>query len=559
MTNFSVLRSFTSYSFTIIATIKYFCFSLIFFTTFLTQTIEAQKYAIHFKDKTGTPYQFNTPLQFLSERALERRYKFDINLSEDDLPINPQYIKQVEEKGATILLSSKWLNCVLVQCETTALIQIKELNFVDSIVFVYPHKNDVQLHEKQPIITNDKTVNKKYDPFYGNASNQIEQINGINLHKKGYDGEGILIAVLDAGFRNVNTISAFSHLFESGRVLIAKDFIDLGGDIYRTDISTHGTSVLSCMAAYLPNQMVGTAPKASYCLFRTEDVATEYLIEEYTWVIGTETADSIGADLINSSLVYTTFDEPTMSHKYSDMDGKTTIAAIGARKAVEKGIFVCTSAGNDGNNTSWNKIGTPADVASVLTVGAVQNDGKYATFSSIGPNATGEQKPNVMAQGHSSAIVNSEGQVTIGNGTSYSTPIICGMVACVIQASPFTKPELLKHTIEKTSSLYTSPSYQMGYGIPDFYKTLQSLPIIKNSKCNNILIYPNPSYNTIIVKSKHHLRKALFYDITGKLVLEKSFASYNYKIAIQELSSGIYVIHFYDDKEIIGCTTFIKQ
>jgi subtilisin family serine protease len=431
---------------------------------------------------------------------------------------------------------------------------------VDSVALVYPNKKSVQSREKQAIISEGSTVFlKKYDPFYGNASNQIEQINGIELHKKGYEGEDVLIAVLDGGFCNVNTINAFSHLYESGRLLMEKDFIEPNGDIYHVGISGHGTSVLSCMAAYLPNQMVGTAPKASYCLFRTEDTNSEYLIEEYTWVIGAEAADSIGADPINSSLVYTQYDDPSMSHTYSDMDGKTTIASIGARKAIERGIFVCTSAGNEGNNPAWRWIGTPADAGEALTVGAVQQDGQYASFSSIGPNAAGEQKPNVMAQGHSAAIINTAGQVTTGSGTSYSSPIICGMVACLLQASPFTNPKILKNAIEISSSLYTTPSYKMGYGIPDFYKVLQSLPVTEHSKCNNILIYPNPVSDKLIVKSNKHLKKAILYDIAGQLVDEQSFVPCDYKVFTHKLSAGMYVIHFYDDHEMVGCAKFIKE
>ena len=534
--------------------------SLLIFIIFLTQTIEAQKYAVFFTDKTGTPYSLSHPEEFLSQRALERREKFNIELTEDDLPVNPVYLKQIEEKGATILFSSKWLNCTLVHCDAAIINQITELSCVDSIVFVYPDKKNIQQLPQPPQITVAEHIPlKKYDPFYGNACNQIEQINGIELHKKGYEGEGVLIAVLDGGFCNANTINAFTHLYESGRLLMTKDFIEPNGDIYRSDISGHGASVLSCMAAYLPNQMVGTAPKASYCLFRTEDTSSEYLIEEYTWVIGAETADSIGADVINSSLIYTTYNDPTMSHSYSDMDGRTTIASVGARKAVECGVFVCTSAGNDGNNPTWKWIGTPADTPEALTVGAVQQDGQYASFSSIGPNAAGEQKPNVMAQGHSAAIINTEGKVTTGNGTSYSSPVICGMVACLLQASPFTKPEELKTLIETSSNLYATPSYQMGYGIPDFYKVFKALPVIEHSKCNNILIYPNPVSDILTVKSNKHLKKVVFYDITGQLVDEQLFVSYNYKIFTHKLSAGMYVIHFYDDNDMVGCAKFIKE
>ena len=534
------------------------CFILLLIIL-LSQTVEAQKYAVFFKDKNGTPYSLSQPEEFLSQRALERRGKFDISLTDDDLPVNPAYVAALKDAGATVLFSSRWLNCTLIQCTTDVINPIKELACVDSVVLVYPHHSSVQPQEEKPVIFNDFPSLKKYDPFYGNASNQIEQINGIKLHEKGYEGDGVLIAVLDGGFRNANTISAFNDLYKSGRLLMAKDFIEPDGDIYRAGISGHGTNVLSCMAAYLPNQMVGTAPKASYCLFRTEDTTSEYIIEEYAWVIGAEAADSIGADLINSSLAYIDYDDPAMSHSYSDMDGQTTIASVGARKAVERGVFVCVSAGNDGNNASWRWIGTPSDVAQALTVGAVQSNGQYASFSSIGPNAAGEQKPNVMAQGASAAVVNTEGAVTTSNGTSFSSPIICGMVACLLQASPFTKPEKLKNAIEASSSFYATPSYQMGYGIPDFYKTLQSLPVMEHSKCNNILIYPNPVADMLTVKSKNRIEKALLYDVTGRLVVEQSLPPYNYKISTQKLSSGMYIIHFYGENGMTGCAKFIKE
>ncbi|MCL2510978.1 MAG: S8 family peptidase [Bacteroidales bacterium] len=533
--------------------------ALLLLIAFLSQTIDAQKYAVFFKDKNGTPYTLSQPEEFLSQRALERRGKFDIKLTPDDLPVNPAYVTELKNAGATVLFSSRWLNCTLIHCDAATINPIKNLPCVDSVVLVYPEFKSVQPQKEELLIINDLPSLKIYDPFYGYGSNQIEQINGIKVHQKGYDGDGVLIAILDAGFSNANKINAFAHLYD-GRLLMAKDFIEPGGDVYRADISGHGTNVLSCMATYLPNQMVGTAPKASYCLFRTEDTASEYVIEEYAWVIGAEAADSIGADLINSSLSYTQYHDPAMSHSYPDMDGQTTIASVGARRAVERGIFVCVSAGNSGDNASWRWIGTPADVVQALTVGAVHPDGERASFSSIGPNAAGEQKPNVMAQGVAAAIVNAEGQViNTGNGTSYSSPIVCGMVACLLQASPFTKPEALKNAIEASSSLYTTPSYLMGYGIPDFYKILQSLPEIEHSKCNNILIYPNPVSDILTVKSPTRLKKALLYDVAGQFVAEQTLSPYNYKISTQKLSAGMYIIHFYDDNGVAGCSKFIKE
>ncbi|MCL2040844.1 MAG: S8 family serine peptidase [Bacteroidales bacterium] len=454
-------------------------FTLLLFIAFfgLPFVSFAQKYAVYFTDKVGTPYTLSHPEAFLSQRALERREKFEVELTDDDLPVNPAYVAELQNVGATVLYTSKWLNCAVVNAANTILPQITALDCVDHVVFVKPEGGKKIKTSKNKYGVARRTPSKisSSRSEYGQAHNQIAQLNGIAVHDKGYKGEGVVIAVLDSGFDKVNTINAFNPLFGEERILATRDFVNPGGNVY-SNTHYHGTAVLSCMAAYVPNQMIGTAPEATCCLFRTEDVDSEYLIEEYNWVAAAEAADSIGADIINTSLSYHDYDDPTMNWDYSDMDGQTTAAAIGANKAIERGVFVCVSAGNSGGDPSWKWIGTPADVNNVLTVGAVDEDGDYVYFSSIGPNAAGEQKPNTMAQGYDCATYADGNTISYLSGTSFASPITCGMVACLIQAKPHVKPVELKSFIEQTGNNYNTPTIKMGYGIPDFDMALSLLP-----------------------------------------------------------------------------------
>jgi hypothetical protein len=306
-------------------------------------------------------------------------------------------------------------------------------------------------------------------------------LNGIALHDLGYDGMGMTIAVLDAGFTNTNTIPAFSYLWNNNRILGYKDFVSpQAPNLFSSH--THGTSVLSTMGAYLPGDMVGTAPQASYWLLRSEDGATEYLVEELNWVSAAEFADSVGADIINSSLGYTTFDNPAQDHTYQDMNGNTTPVTIGADKAVSKGMIVVNSAGNSGGS-SWQYIGAPADGDSVFSIGAVNSIGAYVSFSSTGPTSDGRTKPDVVAQGSGTTIINAgTGNVSTGSGTSFSSPVTAGMVSCLWQAHPNRRNTEILEAIRQSGSLAGNPDQQLGWGIPNYLTAhnLLSLPVSHN-------------------------------------------------------------------------------
>lgn len=520
------------------------------FLTFFT-TANAQKYAVHLTDKNSSPYSLNAPLEFLSQRALDRRAKFGIELTETDLPVNPDYIKQIKNLGASVLFPSRWLNCVLVDVSDHSVVEaIEALDFVEKTVYVAPSKKMASENQKfreeedlePPAVT--KMIRSG---FYGDAYEQIDQLNGVALHERGFQGEGMMIAVLDAGFANVNTLTAFRHLFDEDRLLLAVDIVEPGNNIYDANINSHGTRVLSCMAAYWPDRMVGTAPRASYCLIRTEDGRTEYLIEEYNWVIGAEMADSIGADLLNSSLSYTTFNDPLMNHTYQEMDGKTTIAAIGAQCLIDRGVFAVISAGNSGNSSTWPWIGTPADVDDAMTVGAVDSYGRKAGLSSIGPNAAGEQKPNVMARGENATVVNNDGTIIKGSGTSFSSPILCGMAACLLQACPEKNPRALKELIERNSSLYGKPTHTMGFGIPDFDKAFETMPICCPALRESLIVHPNPTSDQLFIRAEFFITKAACYDLTGRFVFEETVNGYYKNLDLSKISAGVYLLRLHGD------------
>ncbi|MCD4730436.1 MAG: S8 family serine peptidase [Bacteroidales bacterium] len=449
------------------------------------------KYWVRFTDKNNSPYSIENPQAFLSQKAIDRRITQGILVVENDLPVNPSYISAVVNTGATLLNISKWYNSVTVYTNDPAvLIAINALPFVLSTNKISNSQAVSGKKSKKPFFENESMTEipegnlikgnssgQSYD--YGQAFNQINMLNGIALHDLGYDGADMTIAVLDAGFLNTNILSAFDSLWINNQILGYKDFVDpLNPNIFGSH--SHGTNVLSTMGANLPNQMVGTAPKANYWLLRSEDAPTEYLVEELNWVSAAEFADSAGVDVINSSLGYTTFDDPSQDHTYQDMDGNTTPITNGGDLAASKGILVVNSAGNSGNS-SWQYIGAPADGDSVFSIGAVDASGNYASFSSTGPTYDGRIKPNVVAQGLGSSIISaSSGDVISGSGTSFSSPITAGMVTCLWQAHPDKRITEIMDAIQQSASLANTPNMLMGYGIPDYYlaHTLLSAPVI---------------------------------------------------------------------------------
>jgi subtilisin family serine protease len=445
---------------------------------------QEQKHVVFLKDKNNNPYTLTNPSAFLTQRSLDRRIKSAILLDIKDLPVTPSYVTQIAATGAVVVYSLKWFNAVVVNTNDPAVLSaIAALPFVDHLDQVLP-KNPLQVPANSGMMHMDEippytlykplpvNITKSTGSFnYGQAYNQVHMITLDALHNLGFSGQGMMIAVLDAGFYHVDQISAFDSLWLNNRILGTRDFNLPGNNVFGDNMHTHGTSVLSIMGGNLPGQMVGTAPNASFWLIRTEAGEYESLIEEYNWAGGAEFADSLGVDVINSSLGYTIFDNPVYNHTYADMDGNTTPVTRAADLATSRGIMVVNSAGNDGNK-SWHYIGAPADGDSVLSIGAVDASGTYASFSSTGPTYDRRIKPDVTAQGQGTTVVDGGGWVVQGSGTSFSSPVVAGAMACLWQSVQTFSAQVLRDAVRSTASRALSPDSLYGYGIPNMMNAM---------------------------------------------------------------------------------------
>lgn len=469
-----------------------------------------ETYYILFSDKINTPYSLEHPQAFLSQKSIERRIQWNIPLEWKDLPVDPVYVNQVLEIGDCHLHhTSKWFNSATIVIDDTLRRQeildyVNGLNFVSEIKKL--NQNPSLLHQNKWAVEEEKKYEElpkvdllnEYEKLYGPSFVQVSMLNLHPLHQLNYTGEGIEIAVFDAGWDRTNILPVFDRLREREAIVETRDFVFPGNtDVY--NISNHGTFVLSTMAGWMPDSLIGTAPNAKYYLFRTEYSPTEFLVEEDNWVAAAEYADSLGIDIINSSLGYSTFDDASMNHTYADMNGNTTRASIAADIAASKGILVVNSAGNSGAG-SWRYITAPSDGDSVLCVGAVNAQRIKAPFSSFGPSSDGDVKPNVMAMGQATVFAALDSTIQTGNGTSFSSPIMAGAAACLMQAADGKKSNMeIFRAIESSSNFYRSPSDSLGYGIPDFWKALQIL----NNEWSDlfdkklITVYPNPTTNEI--------------------------------------------------------------
>ena len=483
------------------------CFSMIFCILILignlavfAQNEPKSSYWIQLKDKKGTIFQVSHPEEFLSQRAIDRRNRQHIAIDTTDLPVSQVYLDTLKNRGLDIFHTSKWLNGVTVRTSNIALIQqIATLPFVDSIQFTRP----ASVLKSASAKFQEEEMSTGFDPAnYSAAFYQLTQLNGQYLHRQGFRGKGIQIAILDAGFLHADQIAAFDSLRASGRILGTRDFVDPKSNVYEQH--WHGASVLSCMGGNLPGSFIGTAPDASFYLFRTEEDPTENLIEEDNWVAGAELADSLGVDVINSSLGYYKFDDPQMNHTYADMNGTTTRVARGANMAFQKGILVFNSAGNEGAVTNpWKYIITPADGVDVIAVGAVDINGIRAPFSSFGPAFGGAIKPNVAARGLSTYLIINTGVLGYASGTSFSSPVLAGMGACLLQANPYANVKQIKMAIEQCASQYNSPDSLLGFGIPDFEKADQYLKMNSTTDLkteSGWTVSPNPFSDHIVIQ-----------------------------------------------------------
>jgi len=513
---------------------------------------------VYFNDKPNATTFFSNPLSELSQRSLDRRTSQNISLVINDAPIETTYISQISDApGILVMAKSKWLNCLHIRGSFDDIHALLAFPFVNHVHFA-----DNSLNNKMAIPTTISSVNKNLDIQanynYGTSANQIQMLNGHLLHQSNYTGTGIIIAVLDAGFPNVDAIAPFQRLRDNNQILGGYDYVNKSTNFYSG--FDHGTMVLSTMGGYLDGQLIGTAPDAKYYLYITEDVSSENPVEESNWVEAAEQADRVGADIITTSLGYFAFDNVNYGHTYSDMTGNSAFASQGANIAYTKGMIVLASAGNEGNTTEPN-VGVPAEANNVLAIGAVKANRTIASFSSVGPSFDGRIKPDVMAQGQSSILSNTSGNIVSGSGTSFSCPIMAGMIASFWQAIPWATNTQVVQFVKQSADRYSNPDNQYGYGIPDFQLAL-NIALLKNqqNEWNNFKIVPNPATDNVSVSFPNDFNdiNITFYNALGQLIMEKKMGTSSPTISLQTLSSGVYFYKI-DNNSFSQSGKIIKQ
>ena len=515
-------------------------FLLLVFFISLNSLAQEEHAWIFFKDKPNYQEALEEPYSLLSAKALDRKILRNTPIDIRDVPVHEDYISILKAReGITVKSKSKWLNCVHVLGTLQDISDLSLLEFVSGIEYANKNLNNRSIEEEQ--LVNDK-LEIDVDFVYGPAENQIQMLNTDFLHENGFTGEGLTIAVMDAGFPNVSTMDAFDRLRSKGKLLGGYNFPDRSENIYDTALSAHGTLVLATMAATLNDTFTGTAPDASYYLFRTEIGPTETPVEESYWVEAAERADSLGVDIINTSLGYTGFDNPDYSYTPEDMDGKTSFISRGANIATEKGILVINSAGNRGEKEYFKIISAPAD-ANVLTVGAVDRNGDYAVFSSVGPSADNRIKPDLAAQGLEIMTVDEFDNLVTVSGTSFSSPILAGSAASLWQVNPsWTNLELM-NILRKSGSQYDSPDKFLGYGIPDLSQAFKELEN-KEPEIDELSFYPNPVQNVLNFRNpaeEQDFDITIFDTLGQKLLYQENVQN---QIDLTGFSRGIYIVMF---------------
>ena len=500
---------------------------------------QSYQFEVILKEKDTVQYNNSSPTDYLTAEAVSRKNKHFVPITPNDFPVTISYLDSLN-KYYKVKAVSKWFNLSVVQTNDSLSIDtLKNFPFVESYKFIGKSDFSVSRISRKNEITE---IN------YGSASAGINQVKGEYLHNNNYLGENITIAVLDAGFQNTNSMNIFTSLFNEQRIIAEKNFIFPATDVYGLDL--HGTQVLSVLAGNKDGEYVGSAPKSNYILLVTEDVREENLIEEYIWTQGAEYADSLGANIINSSLGYNTFDTQVFDHLQSELGKSTAMVSKGARTAVQKGMLVISSAGNEGES-SWKNLLFPADEELVLTVGAVNIQGNHVDFSSTSPTHINFVKPTVAVLGEKVGISSGNGIYSSANGTSFACPIISGLAACLWQALPNKNQHEIKSIIEQSAHQYNSPDKQIGYGIPDFSQTIEH--ILYSNQTKAPILFPNPTSTSLITlhhQSTFKVIDVILFDHTGKPQNKVIFKETNEErttLTLPTLSVGSYFLTFITD------------
>lgn len=444
------------------------------------QAGDRQKCWVFFTDK-GEVNLSEAPT-WLSERSLERRQRQGLQPDERDAPLHREYVQAISALQVPMGQPSKWLNATAAWLSPAEQQLVRALPFVSRVQPISPVRLDYEIIS--PATKTD------YDPGY--TADQVQMLGLELLHQNGFNGEGILISVMDNGFYNVNQNAAFRHLFDNNRIVATRDFVNNETDVF--DQGLHGAWVLSILTGFYPDQFTGAAPGASFILCHTENDASETHQEEDNWVAAMEYADSIGADVFSTSLGYMAMDDTLTSYSYSQLDGDQTIITIAADIAASRGIVVLNSAGNNGAN----KLNAPADGDSVIAVGAVDAFETLAAFSSLGPSADGRIKPDLCAMGSGTSFVTQDGLISSGGGTSFSCPVLAGFAACLLQSKPSTGNMELYDAMIRSADRFANPDTSYGYGIPQAtiaYQILNGseLPRVPDVLLEDYAVVPNPT------------------------------------------------------------------
>lgn len=504
------------------------------------QSVYSYYYRVSFRDKGENAINNFHAEDLLSQKAIKRREKAGITVPDyKDIPVSQNYLNNISSLGFKLHCTSKWMNSAVFKTQSSAdIATLLSLSFVSDVRVV-----------KTPGIKSRFTDKLDFSVVQTNISSferQIEMVNGNPLHNSGYNGKGVLIAVLDGGFLNADKISSLKDLRARNGIKATYNFVSDNSFVY--NFSTHGTAVLSVLSGHLAGLVEGTAPGADYLLLKTEDVESEYPVEEDFWAAGAEYADSAGADIISSSLGYYNFDNPDFNYKYTDLDGNSAFVTKVADIASSKGILVVNSAGNE-RTKAWKRIIFPSDGDSVLAAGAVDANNLISTFSSAGPSADGRIKPDNAAMSVSVTVQAETYVIAQANGTSFSCPVLSGMAACLIQAVPLAKNTDIISAFHSSADRYNSPDSLYGYGIPDM---VIALKILQDSfvkiPFEESVAGPNPTFGSIeiIFKEPPESMSVEIVSMSGKRIYRKDFRDFAGRTLeiteLQNMDPGVYFI-----------------
>lgn len=481
------------------------------------------------------------PERFLTSQALERRKLQGIPVNLTDAPIPAEKLKALEQ-FVKVRGYSRWLNAALIEVSSPD--RIPSSPFIRCIE---PLSHAPHSSRALATVASTRSANPSQKTLSPVNIHQLHQLNLHTLHELGYTGKNIRIAILDAGFPYMDEIPAFRAVFHSGRFLGGYDFV--AGDSSIFGDNSHGTQVASVIIAHDPDTIgyVGGAPDVAVLLARTENALSESRIEEWNWARAAEWADSMGAYIIQSSLGYSTFDDPAENYTYADMNGRTAITTQAARIATQKGLLVITSAGNEGNSP-WRYITAPADADSIIAVGAINSSGQIAPFSSRGPTADHRIKPDLVALGWGTYIVGLSGTVQQASGTSFAAPLITSLAACIWQSAPELPGWYVREALLQSGDRARNPDTLYGYGIPDGEKALLYLRQLRGqtSPTSTLRLSPNPVSHTLTLAlndPNFGWYDMEIYDTEGRLIWRRLYRGMTeINISVQDWRPGLYIV-----------------